>query len=208
MKKYILPCLMVLSMLVSGCSSTASSDGASSKTEAAQDSTGTAQDANQGGEAKEEAKQDEKGTRKNPAKLNEAVSYKLDDMFYGKANLEITLTNVMRGSDALNYIKNANQFNSDPAAGKEYAVLKFKFTNKENLNSSDDPVEINDAQFSLADASFSVTQNISMIALPDADDLSTKLYEGASKEGCVVFEVNPNEPFYAVYKDNVWFAAE
>lgn len=59
------------------------------------------------------------GTRDNPYFLGERVALVLDDLVY-----DVGLVSVLRGSDALSFVQEANQFNSPPPDGMEFVVAE------------------------------------------------------------------------------------
>ena len=69
----------------------------------------------------------EVGKRSNPVKLGETATF--DTTYYTKdgepldANLSITLSNVIRGQEALDYLMAANQFNATPPEGQEWVIV-------------------------------------------------------------------------------------
>jgi len=209
MKRYLILAILSFSVFTTGCSSSeASPNPQQTQEETTQDTSSQSNTKSVDNTQTSADDSTELGARKNPAKINDKVNFTLDNPIYGNGELELSLLEVKRGDEALKYIKGINESNDDPDDGKEYAILKFKISNVKNLSSEDKPVETNFAQFKLADSNFTVIDQINLIALGSENDLSAKLYEGSSKEGLVVFQVNPNEPFYAVYQDEVWFMAE
>ena len=51
----------------------------------------------------------------------------------GELEFEVSITNILRGADAMNFIKRANQFNDPPPPGFEFVVVKANvhYTGKE-----------------------------------------------------------------------------
>lgn len=74
----------------------------------------------------------EVGKRSNPVKLGETATF--DTTYYTKdgepldANLSITLSNVIRGQEALDYLMAANQFNATPPEGQEWVIVDVALT--------------------------------------------------------------------------------
>lgn len=74
----------------------------------------------------------EVGKRSNPIKLGETATF--DTTYYTKdgepldANLSITLSNVIRGQEALDYLMAANQFNAAPPEGQEWVIVDVALT--------------------------------------------------------------------------------
>ena len=69
----------------------------------------------------------EVGKRSNPVKLGETATF--DTTYYNNdgdpldANLSITLSNVIRGQEALDYLMAANEFNAAPPEGQEWVIV-------------------------------------------------------------------------------------
>lgn len=144
------------------------------------------------------------GSRTNPAKMNDVVTYKYNSFMYGSADLELQMTDMVRGDDAYQLLLNANQFTPEADNGREYVIAMFKVTNVKSHQSGDEPTEVNYTQFDYADSQY-VKEDQFNISL-DLDLLKGKLYEGSTAEGLVLLEAKPGEQGYIVFDDNVWFA--
>ncbi len=123
--------------------------------------------------------------RSNPASIAKTVSFKSvsggDDY-----KAELTLMEVVRGKAAENMMTDANMFNGVPADNKkEYLLAKFKF----HLVQWVPDEEFNlDADSYLGD--FEAVSNSETMGgisvIEPAPQLSSSMYEGATKEGWVV----------------------
>lgn len=164
-----------------------------------------------GEEAKEEEKEPTRkniGTRKVPALVGEKVTFDLDN-YYAEGTLQLTMTDIVSGSEALNMVLSANMFNEGPRSGYEYVAVKFTMKYVKDNSGEDSPIEFHTYHFECAESDYSVYDSASVVE-PEPE-FSATLYEGASSSGWVVFEVKPNETTYALfnpsytYKDAIWF---
>lgn len=153
------------------------------------------------------------GMRKRPAKMNETVSLSLNTTYTSNASgwLDLTMIDFVRGDDAWKMIEETNQFNSEAPEGKEYILVKFRATYVADENNTDDSAfNINNMQFTVASPEYATITTMggttTMLVLPDPS-LNSDLYDGASTEGWVAFEVDEGSTgFYALYKDFAWFS--
>lgn len=143
------------------------------------------------------------GTRENPAKVGDIISYEKNTLFYG-ADLEITMTKVIRGREAARIVKSESVFNSDPGKGKEYILAYFRIKNLENHYTGDAPVSINYGNFDLVSSTFAKDTTFHLFKIM-SNMLDVALYEGGSAEGVVAFEADAGDACYAVLSDTVWF---
>lgn len=147
------------------------------------------------------------GTRKNPAKIGDTIYYKINSVFVGKANLEITMTDIIRGEEAAAYLTDSNiVFWDELEEGTEYVIPTFKVKNIKLWSSDDKPIPVNTAQFSFSDSSFAKDNQINLILNNKA--LGAELYEGAETSGIVIFISKEGEACYAIFDNEVWFLLE
>ena len=142
------------------------------------------------------------GSRKSPAPIGTEVG--IIDADYGAYTM--TCTEILRGADAWAKIQEANRFNEEPLEGKEYILAKFSVLYRVSARSDDAPLELGVYNFDVSDSSYSVSDKAhASLVLPEpAFDLT--LYEGASNEGWVVFEVPTDEAApLAVWDELAWF---
>lgn len=164
-------------------------------------------------EAKEEKEEDkaeederEIGTRDNPAGINEGVELKFSDWLEGEVELEIELTEVIRGEEAWNIIREANQFNEEPEEGREYLMAKFYVMFKDL---EEEPFDMNHARFDLVSEGGVTYEDF--VSVSDVEpDLRVDLYEGSEHEGYTYFFVDEDDdnPLIAFERDRdheIWF---
>lgn len=147
------------------------------------------------------------GTRTNPLPFNTTVLFNGNDTLFDKYQAELTLLNVVRGPDALAMVLDANEFNSEPAEGKEYLLAKFKIR---ALSSDNDAmIDINNASFSLVSENGNVYD--SFITVSNIKPSLREMYAGATQEGYACFEVNtddknPSIVFLERNNNGIWFS--
>lgn len=129
-------------------------------------------------------------SRQNPFDIgkNNEVSMRSNDGTTFRANL--CINQIIRGDEAWNRIKEANQFNDSPKDGYEYMLVDIKF-------SLIDSTDIN-TQFNLSRYNFALVssegkdyENASVVT-PDPQ-LDSNLYKGASNEGWIAFQVKKDD---------------
>lgn len=114
--------------------------------------------------------------RSNPAPLGETV---ITD------NWELTITEVVRGIEALTLVQQANQFNDPPDPGMEYVAIKVRVR---NISTDDKPEDISDSSFRLVDNS-NIEFDLPSIVEPDPA-LDIRLYPDGEYEGWVVLQAS------------------
>lgn len=144
-------------------------------------------------------------TRNNAAKINQTVSITHDDWLYGKQKFDLTLTEVVEGTEAWKMIYDANYFNEEPDAGKKYVLAKFKIN---VLSLEKEPMDIHHSLFDAVSKTGVKYSEFISIVTPDAN-LSTELYSGATHEGWTYFLVDENDSpkvvFQSGYESESWF---
>lgn len=91
-----------------------------------------------------EQNENRKGSESNPVKLNETVRLNNMHTFEDfKIDIEMTMTEIIRGNDANQMVKEGNKFNKEPDEGKEYLLVRFKI---KGLN-GDTPKEWKDPDY-------------------------------------------------------------
>ena len=148
-------------------------------------------------------------SRSNPAPMGTTVDLQFQYL-YKTYYAQITVTQVVRGSQAWSMLQEANMFNDPPAEGFEYVVAKIRFEYYQGPTS--------DTQFSVSPVNFKaisssgVTYDSSFAVDPDPS-LTTSLYPGASHEGWATYQValsdsNPLLAFAREYDGTggVWFS--
>lgn len=171
--------------------------------------TQTATDAPQATPAPTQATGAPAGTRSNPLPIGVTGLFDGTDEIVNTFKVELTLTEVIRGDEALQMAKAANEFNDDPPEGKEYLFAKFKV---KGLASTDDAViDVNNAKFDLVSSSGTVYDDFVSVAglTPSLGDL----YAGGEKEGYAYFYVDENDAaptivFLDYIHEGLWFTTD
>lgn len=135
--------------------------------------------------------QENYATMQNPAYPGEIVT-SWGDYYGDNYNLDISIKNVMRGSEAENYALSINQFNEIPS-GAELFIFDVELT----LNSYDDaPLYVSDYDFTGYTSSKGEYSNTTSIVLDD--DLGGYVYEGGTIEGkAYIFAPYGDSPYIA-----------
>jgi hypothetical protein len=157
---------------------------------------------------KTEQKNSNYGSRSNPVPLGTRKELSVKQYFAltgvgdNKYSLSFKLNRVIRGSEALEIVKEWNEFNSVPSDGSEYMLVEM---NIEVLkSSSDNPADINTNTFSLVSEN-GVKYDPTFVA--DAkDDIYKKLYEGASHTGWAIFSVKIDDVNPLIDIAGTWFS--
>ena len=150
-------------------------------------------------------------SRTNPAPIGTAQTITVGT-YTSTYTATVALKETIRGNEAWNMIKEANQFNDNAKDGYEYILAKVKITmnNIENDQSVDVTPYMFDC-FSSGDAEYT---DILLVVTP-SPSFSGSLYSGASTEGWVVFMVakddtSPKCVFEVGYNGSggIWFALD
>ncbi|CDQ17925.1 hypothetical protein [Halobacillus karajensis] len=206
MKKHLFFALiLVMSVSLAACGGSSSSN---TVEDASEEDAGAAQVNGDGKEeqsdqSKEKSQKTEEpseiGVRSNPVPLGESVT--TNEVIFGdeedyKASLDISITEVLRGKEAWNIIKEENQFNEEPKEGFEYALLKIKGELSES-ETEDYPYWFSSADFSFVDQDGGTYESISTV-IPD--ELGAEMYNGGTEEGYIVNQVKINEDFMVAFE--------
>jgi hypothetical protein len=113
-------------------------------------------------------------TRDNPVPFGETAI--TDDW-------EITITEVIKGEEALELVKEANQFNDSPEDGMEYILIKVKVR---NINSVDKAINIDNFYFN-STGNANVLYELPSVVNP-APELNVSLFPGGEYEGWVTLQ--------------------
>jgi hypothetical protein len=150
------------------------------------------------------------GTRKNPANIGDVITIDVDRLFYGKCSVEIELLEVVRGLKALRMIKAGNQYNSNPPAGKEYVMARFRVKNLKDLTGKDGAFDLTKGFFDYADSDGKIIDAQASVAgvTPSID---AKLFEGSQNIGWTFFlvtmeEKSPKVVFVYESDTYLWFS--
>jgi hypothetical protein len=132
-------------------------------------------------------------SRKAPAPVGTSINASLElTSVYPRLpfNATFTVLEVVRGDQAYQRIKAANQFNDVPAAGKEYvlAKLRIKVT---AIDDEESAVKFNKYMFT---AVSSAGRDYPRVSTVDPEpEIEAQLYKGASHEGWVSFMVEKSD---------------
>lgn len=111
---------------------------------------------------------------------------------------ETSILEIVRGNDAWNLVKQANQFNEPPSKGYEYIAVKLHVR---NIGTSDDSKRI-DGYFYHLTGSANTLHNLPSVVEPEPA-LDISLYPGGEFEGWVVFQSMIGETnLMIVFKDS------
>lgn len=136
----------------------------------------------------------EVGKRSNPVKLGETATF--DTTYYTDggpldANLSITLSNVVRGQEALDYLVAANQFNATPPEGQEWVIVDVTLT--VNKGDADVPYYEMGAFTPVSSSGGEVPQADHPVFASGEDFGNVDLYEGGSTTGKFGFLTKIND---------------
>lgn len=127
-------------------------------------------------------------SRINPAPVGTSQKVTVDN-FSDKYTAEVCVKEVIRGNAAWNKIKEANMFNDEPSADKEYILAKISI--KAISVADDKKLDVSKYNFNLYSSSNSEYDTVSVVE-PDPA-LGGSIYTGASTEGWCAFLVNKND---------------
>lgn len=145
-------------------------------------------------------------SRTNPAPIGIAQKIKVDnyDCTY---NATIKVEETVRGEKALQMVKEANKFNSEPEIGKEYVVAKI-YVSIDSV-SEDKAIRVSDYDFKCY--SKNNVKYDELILVNPKPALSTDLYVGGNTTGYAVFQVEIGDMPKIVYgagydgSGGIWF---
>lgn len=155
---------------------------------------------------KKETKESAKGSRSNPVAFNEAATF--EDTFYSsdssssdrfKAEIELSILEVIRGDEAYQILKTENQFNEPAAEGKEWALVKVK-GKIVDAETEDHPYLLSDMNLDFVSSSGQVYNNEQHAVAPN--ELRQELFKGAEGEGYIVQAVDVGDDFKIQYELN------
>lgn len=118
--------------------------------------------------------------------------------FAGKA--DITITEVKRGQEVLDFVKGQNEFNEAPPEGYEYMMLNVKATLKEA--ETEDYAWLADGwDFNFIGEDGSPYEMVSVVHEPEYHG---EVFVGGTVEGLIINQVKVNDPIKVVYEDGNW----
>ncbi|UXJ97051.1 DUF4352 domain-containing protein [Enterococcus raffinosus] len=198
MKKVLLASIVIISMLgLVGCSGESDS---SSEVQVSKASTSITDSSTKKIEKSTEAAV---GKRSNPVPLDSTATF--DTTYYSEnsedipANISMTISNVIRGDEAMNYLTNANEFNEAAPEGKEW--LLFDVTMKMNKGSQDDAYYVTPSFIPISSTGEEVSQD-TYGTLADGEEFGNKdLYEGGTQTGKVALLVPTGDDTLVEFQD-------
>ncbi|MFJ8065378.1 hypothetical protein ACIQYS_12175 [Psychrobacillus sp. NPDC096426] len=199
MKKLLLSTTFLFALLLAACS------------EGAVEQENTTSDVEKEQDVKTTEKQKENvaeeaafGKRSNPVPVGttQLVDIMIFDnesnSFAGKA--DITITEVKRGQEVLDFVKGQNEFNETPPEGYEYIMLNVKATLKEA--ETEDYAWLADGwDFNFIGEDGSPYETVSVVHEPEYHG---KVYVGGTVEGLIINQVKVDDPIKVVYEDGNW----
>lgn len=156
--------------------------------------------------AKEDKTQSSKGNRSNPIAFNETAT--IDDIILNtdsgefkkfKTKVDLSITEIIRGDQAYEILKNENEFNEAAPEGKEWVLVKVKGKVVDS--------ETEDHEYHLSDMNFELVSKDGEVYNKDLsavtpNELSKKLFKGAEGEGYFSQVVNVGDDFMIQYTTN------
>lgn len=146
----------------------------------------------------------EVGKRSNPVPLGQTATF--DTNFYGDdgkeydANLSLTLSNVVRGEEAMTYLVNANQFNEPAPEGNEWIIFQID----ETLNKGDADVPyFESGHFTVIDSKGAELDQSTYGTFADGESWGlSDMYDGASISGKYAIYAPVGEDVLVEYTGN------
>jgi len=143
------------------------------------------------------------GTRQDPVPIGATFRYNGDD-YYNKSVTDLTVTSVIRGSEAWNIVKGFSRYNDKPGKNEEYVVAYIKMSVISSPDSK--PVDFSSYRFTFVSAAGAAydTPYVSGIK-PEFKNL----YSGAENEAVLVALIPKDDKPMLVYLQDsdtpVWF---
>ncbi len=145
------------------------------------------------------------GSRKNPVPIGKQIIVTSSRMGNPSSKLAVGIAYVVRGDAAYKYLKVQNKFNDPPLEGYEYVVPYVVVANIEDLSGNDEPYQVDQYMFEIADSGYSHTLKMNMVVINEPDVLDARLYEGSYTSGYVVHQMGIGEQCYLVLDNEYWF---
>ena len=145
------------------------------------------------------------GNRADPIPISQTAAFDGMHTTYDRFKIELTMTQVIRGADALAAVKEANRMNKDPAKGKEYILMQFHV---KVLKSADQtPVQLNNAMFKLVSRNGVTYDTVPAVA--GLTPAFSALYLGEEGDGMVYGSIDegdmPTVVFLSRHDNGTWF---
>lgn len=141
-------------------------------------------------------KEDSKvGTRTNPIKINEIATIETttsdDDLNEYKTTIDLSIVEVIRGDQALQKLKQMNEFNEDPPEGYEWALIKSKVKVVDS-ETEDHPFTIDGIMYFKAVSESGDVYSGDLVGTTNPE-FSFEMYKGNEKEGYIAKLVKKGE---------------
>lgn len=147
-------------------------------------------------------------SRQSPAPIGTIQSIQVEN-YSEKYNASAVVVEAVRGADAWEMIKAANQFNSAPEEGMEYIVAKVRVS----INSVSEDKAISLSEFSFDTYSADNVEYSRAFAVDPSPEFSGNVFAGGTLEGYITLQVNISDPapklvFGAKYDGSggIWFS--
>ena len=142
-------------------------------------------------------------SRSNPIFVGQGVAFARaigDETF----ELLLYLNDVIRGEEALDLVMEANPFNSEPDAGKEYVIGIFQMylLDAESENSK---IEVGQWDFEAVDRTGKVMNFESVAGTIRDSESMLALYEGGNGMFFLPIITSTDDVPYIVMRDSIWF---
>lgn len=129
-------------------------------------------------------------SRLNPIGLNKISIISADNGMNGKVKYEVEMVEIKSGSEALEFVEKANEYNEPPENGKEYIVVKFRFKVLETED--DESLNLGMVSFDcISGAGVEYTENVYVVGIDPS--LDNELFQEAEHTGYVVFMVDTKD---------------
>ena len=142
-------------------------------------------------------------SRSNPIFVGQGVSFSLttsDETFY----VLLYLNDVIRGEEALDLVMEANPFNSEPGAGKEYVIAIFQMYLLD-ADSENSKIEVGQWDFEAVDRTGKVMNFESVAGTIRDSESMLALYEGGNGMFFLPIITSTDDVPYIVMGDSIWF---
>ncbi len=150
-----------------------------------------------------EAPKISKGSRNNPVPVGETANF--DGYTWYKYCTEVTVTQVMRGKKALNFVLAADNWNDSPEKGYEYLLVRVRVKAVDTKGQGAASVNRYDFDFVTEDG-VTIDDSTYLYGIKPA---LTDVYQGGTTEGYIWCEVPVGEKILISYQDgNLWFSLE
>lgn len=185
---YLILAILLASVLAAGCTS---NDGSGVQEVKAQESIPSTES----NAAQEQTTSPVKGSFKNPASIGETIVLAAPGGTY-----EVSAADVKRSNEANYLIKSANEFNSEPADGYEYLLVKARVT----LTEGDDPVSLGSSDFKIFCNGVEYKDTWEVLPNDYIEFSSGQIMPGATKEGWLQYTVPTGQEAVLSFQPNMF----